>query len=438
MASEAIATGTLTTRPRFAISFAEGAFVLFLLLAFVSLQPFATRASATLAATETGLGGAGDMMRQLAYLSTLAIIFVAAVQKNGFRGALSMPLSLAILLAWCALSALWAMAPDVVLRRISLEFVIIASVAMGVSLVGAERSLALTRLILGTVLIINWISIPLVHNAVHLPGETEAQLVGDWRGLFYHKNVAGSVSAITAILFFFRALETRRFVHWALFLAAVGFTIMTRSKSSFGLLPFALAAGCVYRVAWRRGIDRAILCLCLLLALVLGAVLAQTDAGAIFHALEDPTQLTGRTAIWQAEFAFIRDHPLLGSGFGTFADSGAVPPLHNYVADVWVQNESHGHNAYLQLLVTIGGIGFLLAIVALVLVPARALWRLDLRNVAMKSVLASVFVFMIFHNFLESDFMESDGPAWVAFLLTLAMLREVNSAKNAVVWGGAQ
>jgi exopolysaccharide production protein ExoQ len=438
MASEAVVTGATASRPRFEISFAESGFVLFLLLVFISLQPFATRASAALGASETGLGGGGDMMRQLAYLGTFSLIFVAALQKNGLRAVLSMPPSLALLLAWCALSALWAMAPDVVLRRILLEFVIIASATITVSLIGAERSVALIRIVLGAILIVNWISIPLVHNAVHLPGETEAQLVGDWRGLYYHKNIAGSVSAITAILFFFRALDTRRFAHWALFLAAVGFTIMTRSKSSFGLLPFALAAGCVYRVAWRRGFDRAILCVCLLLALLGAAALAGTDSGTIFHALEDPTQLTGRTAIWQAEFAFIRDHPLLGSGFGTFADSGAVPPLHNYVADVWVQNESHGHNAYLQLLVTIGGVGFLLAVIALVVVPARALWRVDPRNLAMKAALASVFVFMVLHNFLESDFMESDGPAWVAFLLTLAALRELNSAPRVVASRGTR
>jgi O-antigen ligase len=377
-------------------------------------------------------------MRQIAYLGALALIAAAALEKYGPRAMFSVAPNLALLLAWCALSALWATAPDVVLRRVSLEFVIIASVAIGVSALGAERSLALTRIVLAAVLMINWLSIPLVQNAVHLPGETEAQLVGDWRGLYYHKNIAGAVSAITAILYFFRALDTRRLAHWGLFAAAVGFTLMTRSKSSLGLLPFALAAGCIYRATWRRGIDRAILCVFLLLALLAGAALAGAAAGSIAHALEDPTQLTGRTAIWQAELAFIRDHPLLGYGFGTFADSGAVPPLHNYVADVWVQNESHGHNAYLQLLVTIGGAGFLLAMIAFVAAPARALWNVDPRNLATKSALASVFVFVVLHNFLESDFMEGDGPAWVAFLLTLAVLRELNSAPKVVAWSGAR
>jgi len=436
---EAIAIAPpLVSRPRIGIPFAEGAFLLVLLLVFVTLQPFATRDPAVLAATGAGLGGAGDVVRQLAYLGALALVSVAALDKHGLRAMFSMSPSLALLLVWCGMSALWATAPDVVLRRVALEFVIIASVAIGVSTVGGERSLALTRAVLATVLVINWISILTVQNAVHLPGETETQLVGDWRGLYYHKNIAGAVSAITAILFFFRAMDTRRFAHWALFVAAVGFTIMTRSRSSLGILPFALAAGCIYRATWRRGIDRAILCVFLLLGILAAAAWAGVDAGAISHAFEDPNQLTGRTAIWQAELAFIHDHPLLGYGFGTFSDSGAVPPLHNYVADVWVQNESHGHNAYLQLLVTVGGVGFLLALIALVAVPARVLWRLDPRNLATKSALASVFVFMVLHNFLESDFMEGDGPAWVAFLVTLAVLRQLNSASRALTGSGTR
>jgi O-antigen ligase len=55
-------------------------------------------------------------------------------------------------------------------------------------------------------------------------------------------------------------------------------------------------------------------------------------------------------------------------------------------------------------LVTIGAIGFALAI----------------------------FVFMVLHNFLESDFLEGDDPAWVAFLLMLAMLRESMRARRAM------
>ncbi|HEX4079749.1 MAG TPA: hypothetical protein VHX61_12845 [Rhizomicrobium sp.] len=102
-----------------------------------------------------------------------------------------------------------------------------------------QRSLALTRGVLAVVLLINWASIPLVHNAIHLAGETDPGLVGDWRGLYFHKNIAGSVSAMTAILFFFQALKSRPLLNGAFCLGGMGFTVMTVSKSSIGLLPVA-------------------------------------------------------------------------------------------------------------------------------------------------------------------------------------------------------
>jgi exopolysaccharide production protein ExoQ len=272
-----------------------------------------------------------------------------------------------------------------------------------------------------------------VHNAIHLPGETDPGLVGDWRGLYFHKNIAGSVSAITAILFFFQALKNRPLLNGAFCAGALGFTIMTVSKSSIGLLPVAIGAGCLYNWIWRRGIDRAIAFVVLLLMSLAGGIVLATHQHAILHALNDPTELTGRTAIWIGEIGFIRDHPLLGAGFGSFADTGAASLLHAYVSDKWVQNISHGHNAYLQMLVTIGVPGFALAMLVFVLTPGRALWRFDPARAGIKAVLAAIFIFMVLHNFLESDFLEGDDPAWVSFLLMLAMLRDLDRKRS---WRG--
>jgi O-antigen ligase len=251
--------------------------------------------------------------------------------------------------------------------------------------------------------------------------------VGDWRGLYFHKNIAGSVSAITAMIFFFEALKSRPLLNGALCAGAIGFTIMTVSKSSIGLLPVAIAAGCLYRLAWRRGIDRAIVATGLLVLAGIAGLAIAGNAEFISHAFRDPTELTGRTAIWQGEVAFIRDHFMLGGGFGSFADTGAASLLHNYVGDAWVQNISHGHNAYLQLLVTIGAIGFALAMLTFVVQPARAFWRFDELSTDARSLLLAIFVFMVLHNFLESDFLEGDDPAWVAFLLMLVMLRGIDA-----------
>ncbi|HEX3672828.1 MAG TPA: O-antigen ligase family protein [Rhizomicrobium sp.] len=414
--------------PRLAPWLAETAFLALLLMVFVGLAPFAPRDPATLAIGESGFAGAGDAVRQILYLIVLLTTVGAALELRGLAAFRTVSPVFALLLGWCLLSAWWAPEEGVALRRAGLEVVIVLSAMLGVESIGVERALRLLRYVLIFVLVVNWISIPLIHNAVHLPGESDPSLVGDWRGLYFHKNIAGAVSALSAIVFFFFALQTKSKADWALFAAAVGFTVMTRSKSSIGLLPVALAMAWVYRAAWNRGMDRAIILLSMALVAVLAVTFAIVDAGAIARVFEDPTQFTGRTAIWQAEIAFLHDHPFFGAGFGSFADTGALSPLHGYVGEAWVTTEAHGHNAYLQVLVTIGGIGFVLAMIAFIAEPLVRFFRARREDLPLYTLLFAVFVFMILHNFLESDFLEGDGPAWVVFLLMLAMLRRAPEA----------
>jgi exopolysaccharide production protein ExoQ len=404
-------------------AFAELSFVAFLLLIFVTLKPFAIRDMSLLPLGDSGTG-AGDAWRQVCYLCVFSAIALSAYMSKGARIFACMSLLLALLLGWCLISGLWAQTPDIAFRRAGLEIVIALSAALGVQTVGPERSFTLLRYMLGAILVVNFVSIALVHQAVHLSDESDRQLVGNWRGLYYHKNIAGAVSAITAILFFFRALDTRRALPWLVFAAAVAFTVMTRSKTSIALLPVAVLAGVVFRASRRHTLERWIV-------LTAGACLAALAATAMtfeLHNIErlisDPTELTGRVAIWQAEFSFIRDHPLLGAGFGSFADTGALSPLYNYVADKWVQGEAHGHNAYLQLLVTIGGIGFVLAMLALIVGPGLAFRRIEgARDVSFFAPLFAIYVFELFHNAVESDFLEGEGPAWVTFLILLSCLQ---------------
>jgi O-antigen ligase len=424
MAVEALSIFDVRTKPRSGNLFAEAAYVAFLLLIFVSLSPFAVRDPVTLAAGESGFAGAGDAIRQIVFLGTFALIAISAFRNLGAAALRSVSPSMILLLAWCILSASWAAEPDVSFRRAVLAAIIVVSAMASVSAVGPQRALALLRHVLAGVLIVNWLSIMVVPQAVHLAGETDPGLIGNWRGLYFHKNIAGSVTAISAIIFFFEFLRSRRLIDFALFVAAVVFTAMTHSKSSIGLLPVGLVFGLVYRSTWSRGINRTVVVLSAALLVVVGITIIAVDWTAIARMLEDPTQFTGRAAIWQGEFAYIADHPFLGSGYGTFADTGALSPLHNYVGDAWVQNVSHGHNAYLQLCVTIGGVGLALSLLVLVILPLRCLFGLrGQASIAFNATVFAVFAFMVFHNALESDFLEGDSPAWVAFLLMLAVLK---------------
>lgn len=153
------------------------------------------------------------------------------------------------------------------------------------------------------------------------------------------------------------------------------------------------------------------------------------NADALSRILSDPTEFTGRAAVWQAEFAFIRDHPLLGAGFGTFSETGGPSILHNYVRG-WVTAASHGHNGYLQLIVTLGITGFLLTMLGFVIGPAAQFWRLNTGIVSFKPLLFSLFVFVVLHNFMETDYLEADGPVWVLFLIAIASLRELHRVER--------
>jgi O-antigen ligase len=398
-----------------------------LILVFVGVQPFEERMPATdLITGPYQTTGGGDAVRQVFYLFVFVSAVTFAFLKRGFGLVTIVPPMLLAFLAWCLLSVFWAQAQDVALRRGILAIVLTFSVMLMVDTLGVERSLSTLRTVLIGVLIVNWISVFTVHQAIHLPGEEDADLVGDWRGLYFHKNIAGGVCAISAMVFIFQAFRSKPWMNIALALGAIGFLIMTRSKSSLGLLPLAVLIGLVYRVAWRRNLDRLIFATVTALGALALITVIIGSLGSIEQALNDPSGFTGRGAIWAAELAFIRDHPFLGYGFGTFADSGSLSPLHNYVAGTWVEFVAHGHNGYLQLLVTVGSIGFVLAVIGLIIVPGVQFWRRDDADLNLKAMLLAIFAFIVMHNMMESDFFENDSPVWVTFLMMLAMLGRLN------------
>jgi exopolysaccharide production protein ExoQ len=396
-------------------------YVALLLLIFVGLDAFSPPQ------TVSQFGGVkeashGDTLRQIAYLAVAAMIALAAIQRHGLAALRALPVSMAFLLIWCVASALWAAEPNIVFRRAGLEVVIVMSLLMSIDTIGPRRAFTIWRILLAVVLVVNFVSIPLIANARHGAGEIDTALIGNWRGLYGHKNIAGAICAMTAILFLFTKTGWRNWIGIGVAAAAVGFLVMTHSKSSLGFLPVAMAAGLLYRIGWRDGLTRAILTTLLLLFFAALVTFVLLDADIITRLLEDPKEFTGRAAIWAAELRYIGDHPLLGAGFGTFTDNGGLSPLHNYVSGSWVEAVSHGHNGYLQLLVTIGWVGFVLAMIALVLAPMRRFWALDWEDDAFKPMLFALFIFLVLHNFMESDFLEGDGVTWSALLMVIGAL----------------
>jgi len=401
------------------------AFVGLLLLIFVGLDAFSPPA---LVSQFGGVKEAsrGDSLRQIAYVAVAALVGLAALQRYGLAALRAMPVSMALLLIWCLASAFWAPETSVVLRRAGLEVIVVVCLMFSVETLGPERAFTIWRWILVLVLAVNFASIPLIAAAKHGAGETDPALVGNWRGLYGHKNITGAVCAMTVILFLYTKTGWKNWVGIAVALAACVFLYFTHSKSSAGFLPVALLAGLVYRSGSRDGLSRAILGVCALIFVVAVIGFIVIDADVLTRMLEDPREFTGRSAIWAAELRYIADHPFLGAGFGTFTDTKSQSPLHNYVSGSWVDAVSHGHNGYLQVLVTIGGIGFLLMVLAVIVAPGKRFWELDQSRDNFKPMLFALFVFALLHNFMESDFLEGDGVTWSGLLMVIAALNALS------------
>jgi O-antigen ligase len=420
MATEALATRA--DRSGFETRLVEAGFVITMLLVIVGLTPFDTRTAAALAARDAA-SASGDTLRQVVYLATFGMILYGALRKNGALAVRAIPLSIVILLAWCAATALWTAEPDVVMRRAVLATIFVFSMLLVVDTLGSARTVALLRYVMAAIIVADLLSVALVHNAIHQADDLEAGLAGAWRGLHSHKNMAGSVAASAVVMFFYFWREGRKRSDLLLCLASFVFLVMTRSKSSLGLLPVALAAGALYRVAARNRLDRTIAAVASAL-FVLGFGLAVTlEWQFIARFFEDPQHFTGRAAIWSAEVAYIRDHPWIGSGLGTFGNTGARSPIYEYVGAGWVSQIGEGHSGYLEMLVTLGGVGFAIGMAGLLVLPFLQFWRADRARSNLDAMLFTLFTFDVLHNFMESDFVQVTSAQWGQMLLVIALLR---------------
>ena len=252
MANESFALGYAPPRDVSRSVIAEIAFVALLLMMFVGMAPFAPPVLPVSAEAP------GDALRQILYLSIFFPILLAAALQRGGSALRVIPWTMAAMLTWCFFSIAWSAVPDVTLRRAALAAILVISTMLGVDVIGSSRTFFLWRVSLAIILAVNWLSIPLIQTAVHLPGEIDSSLIGDWRGLYAQKNTAGAVCVMTALLFLFSRNGRGNWIGWLVAAAALGFLVMTHSKTSMALFPIALVAGLLYRVSWRDGLSRTI------------------------------------------------------------------------------------------------------------------------------------------------------------------------------------
>jgi len=369
-------------------------------------------------ATLTQGTGAGDSSRQIVYIIVFVIAaFAARIWQ--FRGAMTLPISMVLLLVWCWLSVFWAIDPDIAVRRLTLSTMMIFSAFLFANSLGYRATVSALRWFLAALLIANFVAVALSPEAVHNVREADAEIFGAWRGLLAHKNFTGPACAITTLLFVFDTGRMNKLIRFFMIAASVAFLYKTQSVTSLGLLVIAICIGAAFQVYNPR--FKSLFIPAAVVAVVVLTVLFEINRANLVSAYYDPQAFTGRTIIWRALVAYSFDNPVFGAGYGSFWNIGDYSPIYQYGSG-WVRTLYAGHSGYLDLLVTIGVPGTLLAIYALIIGPVIRILGSDGIKPASGGLLLAIIIFCAGHNATETSLMDRDAIVNVFLLLSAALI----------------
>lgn len=350
-----------------------GTMVLILLVVLVGPSPFQDRTGSYL--IESGAGG--NLLNQILFLTIGAAAGLVFLSRGlaTLRPLATLPALTT--LAWFCLTTVTSVDPATSVRRLVSLLIMMAAAAAMLVLARSPRQFAAT--LGGTALgivAVSYLGLVLVpdlsiHTALDL---SEPEHAGSWRGLYDHKNGAGSIMA----LFVFVGLFCRRVGYpvlgTILALASIVFLGFTFAKSSTALVPAVLVLTWLCTLSasvwWRAAL--VVVPLALLLAGTVGTVLAPPIADLVAGILKD-TSFTGRTEIWQFAIDNIAKRPLTGYGYGAFWESVFYGGGGDGAS--WVNAIKSAHNGYLSVTLDIGLPGLALTIWWYVLGPLGDLQR---------------------------------------------------------------
>ena len=390
-----------------------------LLVAWVSLRPFANLENEALKDLSTG----NETPTYLTF-GMLAVLMVTLAMRDNLPAFTTLFCKGFILFGgWIVLSVLISLDPTTSIRRFALTACVITVTAVMMLLPKSQgelaRWLAMAALLLLAICYLGVMLVP--HLSIHLATDTqEPLLAGDWRGAFGHKNVAAAMMAMMLFVGLYVARAGQRLPGIAIVALAAFFLFKAEGKSSTALFFVVLALtslAAVVRAFWLRAM---ILLgpLLVLNMLSVGTVVSPTLA-AIAEMLPIDTTFTGRFDIWTFAIQSLQSRLLTGYGFSAFWGSSSIQNLPQGME--WAEFASHSHNGYLDTALTMGLPGLALLIAVLVIAPLR-----DFHNAVrggnggpLALFLLQIWLFALYLSSMESFFLDRVDPMWFTFLIAV-------------------
>jgi len=395
-------------------------FIVAYLYFWISLDPFPDLSDPSVLQPAKSSGLANQSVA--AMLGGFSLLFVYGRNWRRLRP-LFTPLFITVLL-WCALSVVTSPHSEVAARRYVLTLITMTIAAVTLLLPRDERHFGeLIAITAGLFLGVCYAGVLLFPQlAVHQFSDlNEPQLAGAWRGVFTHKNGAGSAMVLMAFIGIYVARTRSLLVGSLITIASIVFLLCTLSKTSLALLPVTLLAtwALLSTRSARARIITVVSGLLLFNVCTIGSAFYTPVHDVLERILFDPS-FTNRDAVWRFAISQLVQRPLTGYGFQAFWRLEDVV-YSGSAMETWTVQASDGHNGYLDLAITLGIPGLILLVLWLVVAPINDI-RLSEKSgndPALTGLFTQIWLFGIMHGCLETTFFIGGSPNW--FMMSVAV-----------------
>lgn len=373
--------------------------------------------------------GEGSALRQGVYLGAVLISLVTVVWLRSPAALADLiPISLVMLFGWAAISLSWSLVPGIGARRLFLTILTAITVLSMTALQPPMQVLTAFRQVV-VALALASLALALVapQLAIHQPGDAEPLIVGDWRGVFYHKNIFGAALAPAAVILFHEMVTRRSPRHGGPSLALL-LALLWQSGSKTALALALVMMGLLWLLeiagrspGWRLILGAGAYFLGLFAALVFGLWALHSPV----ETLLDPTSFTGRGYIWQSLLAMAEGKTLFGYGYQSVFQIGVASPLAQAFSERFFVTLPHAHSAYVEMVLQIGWIGLGLFVTAVIVVPLWVFTGTSRAEAGAARLALALMLLTWLHGVLEAGLFDRDRTMWVVFLLAYGVLRQL-------------
>jgi O-antigen ligase len=360
-----------------------------------------------------------------------ALIVACVVRREQMLSAMRCGWPILALLAYAFLSAFWADAPELVLRR-SLTLSVTTIFAMYLAVRFTVPRLLSMLVVLNIVGIVASFAIMLVAPKLSLGATMDYP--DAVRGAYSAKNTLGGISALNILIACYALWRGYggRLIYLALVPANLALVLVSQSATALMLVMVGGYAATVAGAFRQRNAFGFALGFVLAVVGLAGLGLLAIGWNELLELLNREPTLTGRVEIWQMSWADILHRPWLGYGYGAFWRHDTLEARMMWQKLYWIV--PHAHNAWLETGLELGMVG---------MVGISALWLMGffrgIRVLAWPAAHHTVFYMALFtailvENLTEYEFLRADSFFWVMFVLGFVYLgREALVARAAPV-----